>query len=135
MNIEVKNKNSEKGEAGIKLVIVLIALFLIGHAGYNYIPIAYEGEHFKQEMHTAVVQGMVVPNGITPVNMVKSKIQRAIISNNIPSDAIVQVKPTKDSVSAHVAYTKQVSLLPFGLIKYNYQFDHTATPAGFLLKN
>jgi hypothetical protein len=47
----------------------------------------------------------------------------------------VQVKPTKDSVMAQVSYTKQVNILPFGLYKHKYQFNNTATPTGFLLKD
>lgn len=61
MSKEIKNRNSEKGNAKVKLVAVLVVLFLIGHAAYSYIPVAYEAEYFKQEMQTAVVQGMAVP--------------------------------------------------------------------------
>jgi len=132
---KIKNGNSETGSAKVKLVVVLLILFLIAHAGYNYVPVAYEGENFKQEMQTAVVQGMAVPPGIQPVDMVKGKLQKAIAANNIPSDAIVQVKPVNNSVTAHVSYTKQVNILPFGIYKYNYKFNNTATPTGFLFKD
>lgn len=135
MNKEIKNKNSESGGASVKLLAVMFVLVLIGNAGINYIPIAYEGQSFKQDMQTAVVQGMAVPPGITPVDMVKAKLQKAIASNNIPPDVIVQVKPTNNSVVAHVSYSKKVAILPFGIYNYNYKFDHTATPTGFLLKD
>jgi len=133
--IERKNKQFERGGAGVKLVAVLVALFLLAHAGYNYIPAAYDGENFKQEMQTAVVQGMATPNNITPVDMVKGKIQRAIAANNIPADAVVQVKSVNRSIAAQVVYSKKINILPFGLYTYVYQFDHTATPTGFLLKD
>ncbi len=131
---KMNNRNPEAGSAGAKLVAVLAVLFLIAHAGYNYIPVAYEGEYFKQEMQTAVVQGMAVPPGVQPIDMVKGKLQKAVAINNIPEDAVVQVKPANGSVAAHVYYAKQVNILPFGLYKYKYEFDHTATPTGFLLK-
>ncbi len=134
-NNKMRNKSCETGSTGIKLLAVMLVIFLIGHAGYNYILVAYQGESFKQDMQTAVVQGMAVPPGITPVDMVKGKLQRAIVTNNIPADAVVQVKPTKDSVMAQVSYTKQVNILPFGLYKHKYQFNNTATPTGFLLKD
>ena len=132
---KMKNGNSETGSAKVKLLVVLLVLFLIAHAGYQYIPVAYQGESFKQDMQTAVVQGMAVPPGIQPVDMVKGKLQKAIIENNIPTDVFVQVKPTNNSVVAHVSYTKQVNILPFGIYKYKYQFDNTATPTGFLFKD
>lgn len=135
MNNQKNNRKSERGGAGVKMIAVLAVLFLIAHAGYHYVPVAYEGQSFKQDMQTAVVQGMAVPAGITPLEMVRGKIQKAIVNNDIPTNALVEVKPTKDSISARVAYSKQVPILPFGLWTYNYQFDHTATPTGFLLKN
>jgi len=128
------NKKSERGSAGVKLTIVLAVIFLIAHAGYNYIPVAYEGENFKQEMQKAVLQGMAVVNGMPPTVMLKGKLERALVENNIPSDALIEVKQVKGTVHAHVEYTKQVNLLPFGIYKHNYNFDHTATPTGFLLK-
>jgi len=33
-----------------------------------------------------------------------------------------------------VTYTKKVPILPLGIYTYNYVFDNTATPAGFLMK-
>ncbi len=134
MNNQRKSRKAERGSAGVKMIAVLVALFLVGHAAYQYVPVAYEGQSFKQDMQTAVVQGMAVPVGITPVEMVRGKIQKAIVSDGIPSNALVEVKPSKETVSARVAYSKLVPILPFGLWTYNYQFDHTATPTGFLLK-
>ncbi len=61
MTKKMKHKDSEKGGASVKLVAVLVVLFLVAHAGYNYIPVAYEAESFKQDMQTAVVQGMATP--------------------------------------------------------------------------
>jgi len=135
MSVVINHRKSEDGSAGVKLVAVLVVLFLIGYAGFNYIPIAYEGQSFKQDMQTAVVQGMAPLPGMTILDTVKVKVQKAMVSNNIPADAIVQVKQIPNSVQAHVVYSKQVSMLPFGIYKYNYHFDHTATPTGFLMKD
>lgn len=134
MNQTANKNKSERGGAGVKMTIVLVVLFLVGYAAFNYIPIAYEGQNFKQEMQTAVVQGMAPIGGMTMTDTVKAKLQKALSSNNIPPDAIVQVTQTGNSVQAHVAYTKQVQMLPFGMYKHNYNFDYTATPTGFLMK-
>ena len=129
-----KENKSQRGGAGVKMVAVLAVLFLAGNAGLNYIPVAYEGQGFKQEMQTAILQGMAVPPGVQPVDMVKGRILKAIAANNLPANTVYEVKPSKEGVMAHVAYSKQVSMLPFGIYNYNYRFDHTATPTGFLLK-
>lgn len=134
MNKTKQMKKSERGGAGIKLIAILAVLFLIAHAGYNYIPVAYQGQGFKQDMETAILQGMAVPPGVQPVDMVKGRLQKAIVAASLPPNTVYEVKPIKEGVSAHVVYSKQVPIIPFGIYTYNYQFDHTATPTGFLLK-
>ncbi len=136
MNNSAKYQKSERGGAGVKLIMVLLVLFLVAHAGYNYIPIAYDGANFKQEMQTAVIQGVALPgSNLTAVDVIKNKIQRAAVNNNVPSNAFVEVKPFNNIVRAHVSYVKTINILPFGIYKYNYQFDNTATPTGFLFKD
>lgn len=134
MKKAVKKRNSEHGGAGVKFLLVVLVLFLIGNAGYQFIPVAYAGETMKQDMQTAVVQGTALPGKMSPVDMVKQKIQSAIQSNNVPADAFVEVKAVNNIIQAHVVYTQDVSLLPFGLYNYQYHFDHIATPTGFLTK-
>ncbi len=129
-----KDNRRERGGAGVKMIVVMVVLFLIGHAAINYIPVAYEGASFKEEMQTAVVQAIALPNGGNPVGATQLRMKRAADGSNLPSDTFIEVKQVKSVVQAHVSYTKKVNLLPFGLWVYNYQFDHIATPAGFLLK-
>ena len=130
----MKDYRNERGGAGVKLIAVLVVLFLIAHAGYNYIPVAYEGASFKEEMQTAVVQGIALPTGGNPVGITQLRIKRSADGNNIPQDAFIQVKQLNNSLQAHVVYSKKVNILPFGLFVYNYQFNHIATPSGFILK-
>ncbi len=133
---KIKYKHNERGGAGVKLTAVLVVLFLVGHAGLNYVPVAYSAESFKSEMHTAVVQGLAMPGrGITAVDAVKARVQRAAKSNDVPEDAVMDIKMVNKVVQAHVVYTKSVNILPLGLFTYDYNFDHTATPTGFLLKD
>ncbi len=131
-----KNIQSECGAAGVKLLFVLTLLILAGYAGINYIPVAYDAESLKQDIQTAVVQGLATPgNAGTATDFVKSKIQRAVISNGIPENAYIEVKQSGKNLQARVYYVQAVNILPFGIYKYNYVFDHTATPTGFLLKD
>ena len=125
----------ERGGAGGKLLLVITVLILLGHAGINYVPVAYSAESLKQDMQTAVVQGLATPpRAGTPSQFVKDKIERAIAANDVPKDAFIEVKQNGKNLSAHVYYTKTINILPFGIYKYNYVFDQTVTPTGFLLK-
>ncbi len=129
------DRTSERGGAGAKLLIILTALILAGHAGINYVPVAYAGESFKQDMQTAVVQGLATPiRAGKPTDFVKTKIERAARANDIPQDAFIEVKQNGKVIQAHVFYSQTVNLLPFGMFKYEYVFDHTATPTGFLME-
>ena len=128
-------RQNERGSARIKFFSVLLFIFLMGNAAFNYIPVAYQGENFKQEMQTAIVQGVSLPGrNVTPADSVKAKLIRAARDNNLPP-AVIDVKQPNNVVTAHVMYSTQVSILPFGIYNYNYEFNHTATPTGFLLKN
>jgi hypothetical protein len=55
-------------------------------------------------------------------------------ANNVPADAAVEIKAVQGVVQAHVAYTKPVKILPFGLYTYTYSFNYLAIPNGYLLK-
>lgn len=128
-------RKSEHGGAGVKFLMVLLALVLAANAAFNYIPVAYQGENFKQEMHTIIVQGMAMPaNGVDPVIAMKTKLIRTAKDFDLPP-AFVDVRRNNNVTTARVKYTRQVGIIPFGIYTYNYEFDHTATPTGFLVKN
>ena len=134
MNSTAKNRHSEKGSAGVKFVLILAVILLAVNAGWNYVPVAYNAESLRTEMGTAVLQGLALPGKVNPVDNVKARVARAVQDNNIPADAVVDVKQVGNIITAHVIYSKQVNILPFGIYKYNYRFDYTATPTGFLTK-
>lgn len=134
MNNLATHRESERGSAGVKFVIILAAIILFANAGLNYVPVAYNAESLKTEMSTAVLQGLAISGKLNPVDNVKARIAKAIVQNDIPADAVVDVKQAGNALTAHVTYTKEVNILPFGMYKYMYKFDHTATPTGFLMK-
>ena len=128
-------RNSESGSAGVKLLTVLVVLVLIGNAGYNFIPVAYNSANFKQEMQAAVLQGMTLPiTAGNPTEVTKKRLQAIAKTNDLPPDAYIEVKQINGLLQARVTYTKSVPLLPFGLYEYKYQFDHTANTNGYLAK-
>ena len=128
------DRSSERGSAGVKFMFVFLVIVLVGNAGINYIPVAYQGASFRQEMDTAVVKGIGVSGRINPLEAVKASIKKASMDYEIPDDAVVEIRPVSGVVEAHVAYQRQVNMLPFGLYKYDYDFDYTAKPVGYLLK-
>jgi hypothetical protein len=134
MNNLSNTRPSERGSAGVKFVLIFAVIMLVANAGYNYVPVAYDAESLRTEMQTAVVQGLALPGKVNPVENVKARIRRSMQSNGIPADALLDVRQNGNTITAHVVYSKPVNILPFGMYKYNYTFDHTATPTGFLMK-
>lgn len=135
MNLNSENNkiHSQVGSAGIKLVLVLVVLILIGHAGYNYITVAYKAEDFKQDMHAIVMKGISMPSSFgKPVNIVKKRLESAVGTHNLPPTTIIEVKNKGKVVNARVYYQEDVAILPFGIYTYEYVFDHTVSPSGFL---
>lgn len=126
----------ERGSAGSKFLIVLVSIFLLAHAGYNYIPVAYEGESFKQEMQTAITQATAMPGiNMGPNDVVKAKLNNLLKAYDLPKNTVVEVKVNGNALTARVRYTREVNILPFGFYKKLYEFDYTATPTGFLSKS
>jgi len=126
--------SSEKGSAAIKFLLVFVVLVLAANAGFNYVPVAYQGASFKQEMDTAVVRGISASGRVKPMEAVTASIKKASFDYDIPDDAFVEIKPVNGVVEAHVAYSRPVNMLPFGLYQYTYDFDYVAKPTGYLLK-
>ena len=125
---------SERGSAATKFLIVFVFILMVAHAGWNYIPIAYAGASFKQEMDTAVVKGLAAAGRIKPEEAVTAHVRKAASDNHIPSDAFIEISQDQGHVIAHASYEQPVNILPFGIYKYVYKFDYTASPTGYLLK-
>ena len=134
MKISTLNRHSERGSAATKFLVILVLIVLLAHAGYNYVPVAYHGASLRQEMDTAVVKGLAASGRMKPQDIVKAHVDRALIDADVPADAVVEITPQGSFIQAHVAYQKQVNILPFGLYKYKYDFNYTAVPTGYLLK-
>ena len=133
---ESKNdRASERGSAGVKFLFIFVVLALAAHAGLQYIPVAYNGASLKQEMDTAVVKGLAASGQMKPLDVVTASVKRAVAEYDVPADAVIEIKPENGIVTAHVAYVVPVNMMPFGLYKYNYDFNYTAKPVGYLLKD
>ncbi|HEX8396699.1 MAG TPA: hypothetical protein VF644_04700 [Pyrinomonadaceae bacterium] len=128
--------SSEHGGAGVKFLIIVLVLFLIGHAGYIYIPSAYQSEDYKQRMNELVTNAFAMPN--SPLNspeVVKQRLRNYGNDYGVPANALIKVdKMDTGALRAQVKFSKEIDILPFHLYKYNYEFEHIAMPNGFLTK-
>lgn len=130
-----KNRSAERGGASVKFMFVMLIIAVVLHAGYNYVPTAYQGENFKQEMQTSIVQVTAMPTTTSsPPEMLKARLVKLATENQLPP-AVIDVRQINNVLTANVRYSKDVNIVPFGIYNYHYEFDHTVTPSGFLLKS
>ena len=130
----MKNRKNERGSASTKMLVVGVVIFLVGHAGYKYVPVAYGGQSLQQDMHTAVMQATALPTNANPVEYAKNQIYKSGLQNGMPAGTPVDVKSNAGMVSAHVKFSQKIALLPFGAGNYTYEFDKTVSPGGLMEK-
>jgi hypothetical protein len=117
----------EIGGTKLYALVALTVLFLLGHAGYNYLPIVYQYENFKSEMKGATMRVLTMPHGAESLSdKLKKQIRLAANENGVPGNAVIEVTELNNSLKAHVKFTKEINLLPFGLFRYRYEFDNTS---------
>ena len=126
--MEIRNRHSERGSAGLKLLVFLIVIAIVAYAGYVYIPVSYNAYLFKdlmqQKVNTAAALGH-------PANWVHEQLVKSAPEYNIPTDAEI-VPAVKDGrVQVHVKYTQPIE---FPGYIYEYTFDHTTQSTEFLSK-
>ncbi len=135
MNIKNADRHSERGSATVKFAAVIFFIVLFANAAFNYIPVAYQGASFRQEMDSAVVKGLAASGRMKPMETVAATITKAARDYDVPSNAFVEIKPSGAGyIQAHVAYSKPVSIIPFGIYDHKYEFNYVAIPSGYLMK-
>jgi hypothetical protein len=127
--MRAKSYRSQHGGTKIYGLVAILAVFLLIHAGWNYLPVVYQSESFKGEMHNTIVQVIATPHGANEplAEKLKKRLRVVANENNVPGTALIEVTEAGHSLKARVRFVRQVDLLPFGLYRYQYQFDNTAT--------
>lgn len=132
-NERIQISKGELGGSKITLTIVLVILFLVGYAGVNYIPVAYGDSDIKQQMQTIATNATILPAATTGNNQVSwatTELSRLAAQYEMPPTAF-KAEMAGPSVKVSVKYRHKVSMLPFSLYVYEYDFDHTVTTAGY----
>lgn len=129
-------RNGERGSATTKFVMVVVALFLVGYGGFNYISTWYQITHFKDAMNEIIMQAYGMPNVPTSTpEAIRAKLRRIGDEDGVPPEAVMKIERVTGGVTAQVNFSREISILPFNMYKYKYEFNHTAAPpTGYLTK-
>ena len=126
-------RRNEEGGATVKFLIVAVALFVIGHAAFNYLTTWYQCTQFQDSINEAVTRSYSLPS--SPINApdaMRQFIRQKGNENNVPPDAVIKIDKVEGGTRAVVSFTRDVNLLPFNLYKYKYQYNYAAAPPSML---
>jgi hypothetical protein len=124
--INTAGRNSERGSATVKFVIVIAIIAIVAYAGYQFIPVAYQAYQIKDLMQHDVDTAVAIGH---PAAWVKDQLVKSSAEYGIPADAVITPTLADNRMEVRVQYTLPVE---FPGYVYTYEFDHTAKSATFL---
>jgi hypothetical protein len=127
MNNQTLLRNpGERGGAGLKFVIFLAVVAIVGYVGYMYIPVAIDAYYFKDAMQNKV--NLAAAQGYDGV-WVADQVGKTKSQYNVPEDAVITPAQREGRVEVRVQFRRPIS---FPGYTYNYDFDYTAQSTTFL---
>jgi hypothetical protein len=119
---------NQRGGARAKFIIAVAIFALVLYVGYMYIPVSVDAYYYKDEMQKKV--DLAAAQGYDAA-WVQDQLTKLESEFHVPSDAVITASRRESRVEVRVQFTRPIS---FPFFTYNYDFDHTATSAGFLSK-
>jgi hypothetical protein len=117
---------SERGGAGIKLLIFIAVVAIVGYAAYMYIPVAVDAYYFKDTMQNKV--NLAAAQGYDTA-WLADQIGKSKTEYHVPDEAVVTPTQNEGRMQVRVQFSRPISFPGF---TYNYDFDYTAQSTSFL---
>ena len=122
-------KDSERGSARLKFLVVVIVLAAVSYAGYLYVPVAYNAYLFKdlmqQKVNAAVALGY-------PPTWVRDQLIKSAPEYQVPTNVEITPEVQGQRMEVRAQFTRPIE---FPGYTYNYSFDHTVKSTDFLMKS
>lgn len=119
-------RSSEQGSAGLKFLLVMVVLCLVGYAGYLYVPVAFQAHTFKDLMQhyadVAVTQG-------NPPSWAGEQLAKSAAEYDVPPNAVITPTQRDSRIEVRVQFVRPIE---FPGYTYNYEFDYTVKSTAFL---
>ena len=124
--MNMQSRSSERGGARLKFVVVAAIIAAVGYAGYQFIPVAYQGYQLKDLMQHYV--DTAVATGKSP-DWVREQLVKSSVDYGIPQNAIITPELENERMQVRVQFPRPIEFPGFTI---NYDFDYTAKSAAFL---
>ncbi len=112
-------RQSERGGATLKFLVVFSLLAAIAYTGYQYVPVAYNAHLFKDLMQQNVDKAAALSQS---GEWVKSQLRANASEFGVPPDAAMATALDNGRMQVRVQYTRPIPLLVY---VYQYKFDET----------
>ncbi len=112
-------RQSERGGATLKFLVVFSLLAAIAYTGYQYVPVAYNAHLFKDLMQQNVDKATALSRS---GEWVKSQLRANANDYGVPPDALMATNLEGGRMQARVQFTRPIPLIVY---TYQYQFDTT----------
>lgn len=137
-DVSLKNsvRRGQEGNAMVKFLAVVVVLFLVAFGGFNYIITWYQCAEIQSSVKESIDRANMsaIATDRDP-EKIKQFIRKKGNEYEMPQNAVIKVERGNTGVTAQVAFTREVAILPMNLYKYKYEFNQVAGPAqGFLTK-
>ena len=125
-NQTLLRNRAERGGAGVKLVLFVAAVAIVGYVGYMYIPVAVDAYYFKDAMQSKV--NLAAAQGHDTA-WLSDQISKSKSEYHVPEDAVIAPALKEGRLEVRVQFIRPIS---FPGYTYNYNFDYTAQSNSFL---
>jgi hypothetical protein len=124
--MNTNSRNSERGGARLKFLIVAAIIAIVAYAGYQFVPIGYQAYQLKDLMQHDVDAAAAMGK---PDSWVKEQLVKSSAEYGIPPDAVISTQMQANRMEVRVQFKKPVE---FPGYTYDYEFDYTARSSTFL---
>ena len=121
-----RNRNSERGGASLKFLIVMLVIGSAIYAGYCYIPVAYQAYLYRDLMQHYV--DVAAAQGYQPA-WVSDQLTKSAAEYEVPKNATITPTLKDQRLEVRVQFSRPIE---FPGYVYNYEFDYTAKSTAFL---
>jgi hypothetical protein len=127
--MNAKSYRDQQGSAKVYAIAAVTVIFLMIHAGWNFFPVLYQCESFKSELKNSVLQVQSLPRrpDESVTDKLKKRLRMVANDNGVPANANIEVSDNSSGLRARVRFIREVNILPFGLYKYQYNFDESGS--------
>ena len=120
------HRSTERGNASLKFLLVMLVIGAGVYASYLYVPVAYGAHNVKDMMQhyvdVASAQGK-------PPAWAAEQIVKNFKEYGVPPNALISNVKRENRIEVRIRYVAPVE---FPGYTYNYEFDHTATSTALL---